>query len=576
MKNAWELIRSIKNWLWQNFNCIIYNPSIFIPCIVTIIYFSYIIFFVFFNNQDIWEHFGLLLGLIALIYAIVCAESSKDQLDKAQEGLNKIQLDYWITRGNDLYKEKKYFDADVSFERAININSEDIRIWINKASSLKAQKKLDDALDAINKAIDIDLNNADAWNIKGVILSGIATQKQKKMDTKLFGRCMDIYKIPFIVENMFSENYVDPDSDSHGTWHNRRDLYLTQSITAINKAIKIRSEEMVHKPSNVLKDWLGNAWSNLGVSLSWLNRNDEAIEALNKAIEINANNANIWSNKGIVLWSNGKLSDAIQAFDEAIRLDPKHNQSWCIKGLIYLDAAISNEEAISYNDAIRCFTRVIEIDPLDQDTWINRGVALLRKGDNEEAIKSTEKALEINPKNHYAWLNLSICFLGLSRFEKALESVNKALELYNIDSLNWHNIYKYYINNRNYIDADYAYNNEFIINIEVSWILTLKGDIMSNLALWNRKRFVDALRAYDEAIEKYKLNTLACHGKFIALYLKGDIHNSKRAYLDAVSFAHLLNQNGPYIDAFEWPRYWRPSSNFPTWTNLYTTLRNQY
>ena len=231
-----------------------------------------------------------------------------------------------------------------------------------------------------------------------------------------------------------------------------------------------------------------------------------------------------------------------------------HKQSWFTKGLIYLEITPSSDEA-NFN-AIQCFNRVIEIDPLDQDSWINKGVALSRKADNKEAIKSIEKALEINPKNYYAWLNLGICFLGLGRFEKALYSVNKALELYNIKSLYWHNRYKSFIIDKNYIDAENAYNNEFIINVEISWVLTLRGDLISHLALWNQESFFNALRSYEEAIEKYRFNILAYCGKCVAFNFIGNRYYSQKAYLDAISFNHLLNQNTPYIDAFEWPRYW--------------------
>jgi Flp pilus assembly protein TadD/uncharacterized protein YegP (UPF0339 family) len=224
--------------------------------------------------------------------------------------------------------------------------------------------------------------------------------------------------------------------------------------------------------------------------------------------------------------------------------------------------AISSEEKISYNDAIRCFNRVIEIDPLDQNAWINRGVALLSKGDNKESIKSLEKALEINPKNYYAYLNIGICFLRSGKFEKALYFVNEALKLYNIESLYWHNKYNSFITDKNYIDADSAYNNEFIINVEMSWVLTLKGDIISRLALRNQESFLNALRAYEEAIGKYRFNILAWCGRCIAFNFIREPYYSRKACLDAISHAYLLNQNTPYIEIFEWPRHWR---SLPNW-----------
>lgn len=100
------LRRSIINSIWQNFNLHIHEPSTAILFAIIFSYLIYIFFFIRFNYQDILGHLGLLFGLIGLTYAKICADSSGEQLDKAQEGLNKIQLDYWITRGNDLYKEK--------------------------------------------------------------------------------------------------------------------------------------------------------------------------------------------------------------------------------------------------------------------------------------------------------------------------------------------------------------------------------------------------------------------------------------------------------------------------------------
>jgi len=265
--------------------------------------------------------------------------------------------------------------------------------------------------------------------------------------------------------------------------------------------------------------------------------------------------ANTWLDTGLT-YQFTELS-AHCPFDEAIRLDPMHKQSWFAKGLTYLDIALSSDKEIYYTNTIQCFNKVIEIDPLDQDAWINKGVALSRMDDNEVAINSMNKALEINPKNYYAWFDLSFCFIGLGRFEEALYPVNKALELYNINSSYWHNKYNSFTKEKNYIDADNACNNAFILNVEMSWVLTLKGDILSRLALWNQESFIDALIAYEEAIIKFKFNILARSGKCIALYALGHIYYSRKAYLDAVPFAHLLNQNTPYIDAFETPRYWR-------------------
>ena len=47
----------------------------------------------------------------------------------------------------------------------------------------------------------------------------------------------------------------------------------------------------------------------------------EAIQAYDKALEIDSNNASIWYNKGYALSSLGKSNEAIEAYDKAIQID---------------------------------------------------------------------------------------------------------------------------------------------------------------------------------------------------------------------------------------------------------------
>ena len=54
-----------------------------------------------------------------------------------------------------------------------------------------------------------------------------------------------------------------------------------------------------------------------------LSRDDEALKAFDKAIEINSTYIDARISKGLALSAHGMHDEAMQAFDEAIEIDPK-------------------------------------------------------------------------------------------------------------------------------------------------------------------------------------------------------------------------------------------------------------
>jgi tetratricopeptide (TPR) repeat protein len=90
-------------------------------------------------------------------------------------------------------------------------------------------------------------------------------------------------------------------------------------------------------------------WYNKGLALDNQGRYDEAIQAYDKAIEIDPRDKDIWNNKGIALYDQKRYSEAIQAYDKAIELDPKYAGVWFNKGngLAKLGLTIESNEAFA-------------------------------------------------------------------------------------------------------------------------------------------------------------------------------------------------------------------------------------
>jgi Flp pilus assembly protein TadD len=75
-------------------------------------------------------------------------------------------------------------------------------------------------------------------------------------------------------------------------------------------------------------------WFNKGIALEDLGKYDEAIQAFDKALELDPQNAEAWSEKGYALGELGKYDEAIQALDKAIELDPQNAEAWSEKGVV--------------------------------------------------------------------------------------------------------------------------------------------------------------------------------------------------------------------------------------------------
>jgi len=107
--------------------------------------------------------------------------------------------------------------------------------------------------------------------------------------------------------------------------------------------------------------------------------------------------AKSWIEKGDDLFVNqSKYSEAINAYDKAIELDPQNADVWYSKGyaLDYLD---------KYNESIEAYDRAIEINPKNEGAWNNKGFTLTQQGKFDEAIKTYDEAISINPLNWYRW-----------------------------------------------------------------------------------------------------------------------------------------------------------------------------
>ncbi len=297
------------------------------------------------------------------------------------------------------------------------------------------------------------------------------------------------------------------------------------------------------------EDWLKKGIESINKGSS-----EEAINAYDRALEINPDYADAWRGKASALGIQGKHQEAIQAFDKAIesydkiiKANPKDADAWYGRGAALDYRAVkmgffnnSTQERNMYREeAIRSFDNAIEINPKFAEAWKLKGAVLHMLGRYEEAAEAFNKALEIDPQLQGAQEGKALALAALGKKEEAEESYNKALEPYNkmIESANstqelteaW--LSKGFIlqDQGKYEDAVKALGNATNADPKNEMAWKIKG-----VLLWRElKKYDEAVDAFDKALQINPKDPLTWMNKGDALKALGREAEADEAYAKA-------------------------------------------
>jgi tetratricopeptide (TPR) repeat protein len=164
-------------------------------------------------------------------------------------------------------------------------------------------------------------------------------------------------------------------------------------------------------------DWFEKGYA-LGNSGKW----HEAIEANNKAIELNPTFVAAYNNRGNAYASLGNHRQAIKDYDRAIGLDPNYASAYNNRGNAY--SALGDNR-----QAIRDCGKAIELNPKIAQAYYNRGNAYFALGDNRQAIRDFDKAIDLNPNFAWAYYNRGNAYRGIGGSRQAIEDYKSAARL---------------------------------------------------------------------------------------------------------------------------------------------------
>jgi len=179
-----------------------------------------------------------------------------------------------------------------------------------------------------------------------------------------------------------------------------QNLYFSNSYVLFTRAVAVTKDNFV-------------AYNNLGETLRRLNRVDEAVICLGKAIALNPKYDAALNNYGACLVMKGDYINAGSYFSRAIAINPKYP-------LFYVNLGWTQYQRGYPDEAKKLLEKALELEPNDGNAHNILGAILAGQGKTEEAIRHFRIAVEKKPNDVEARMNLSRAYEKAGLYDRAI------------------------------------------------------------------------------------------------------------------------------------------------------------
>lgn len=249
----------------------------------------------------------------------------------------------------------------------------------------------EEAEKCLTEAISLNPNFADAYNNRALVYKNLGNLELALKDIRVASELVD-NALHFT--NLAHILIEMNDNDS--------------ALEASNKAIEIDIQCSAAYHNR------GHAYSNLGDDA-------QAIKEYTKSVEINPQNHIGFNNRGVCLEDLGQFEDALEDFNQAIYLKLKevylHNRASLYKKLGKLEKALED------------YKQILELNLGSVDTLIDISDAYQKIHQYDVALTFINQAIELDSSNPVLYCNRGAIYLRQEDFHKALECLDNAIAL---------------------------------------------------------------------------------------------------------------------------------------------------
>ena len=171
---------------------------------------------------------------------------------------------------------------------------------------------------------------------------------------------------------------------------------------------------------------------NSGIAKMESGNYDEAITDFDRAIELDADNAEAHSHRGSAKSHIGDIEGAIEDFDRAIEIDADDVGA-------YVQRAIGKQHKDDHQGAIADWSHALELKPDDGGWYVNRGMVKEIIGDYDGATADYNRAAEVEPNYEVAYIARAYIKRKQGDYEGAVADYDRVIELWPDDAAAYSN-----------------------------------------------------------------------------------------------------------------------------------------
>ena len=166
-----------------------------------------------------------------------------------------------------------------------------------------------------------------------------------------------------------------------------------------------------------------------GYAYYQLQKFTEAVNDLQAAIRVSSAEWADYSQLGIALYNLKRDDEAIQALLKALAMKPGHSVTAEYLAKAYFRRGIAALSAKQYEKALDSLRKSRDFNPKDGFVYYNIAEAHIFQKDYAEAEKSLNQALEMMPRSAEVFQRLGLVYEKQKKWDLALSSYQKAYEL---------------------------------------------------------------------------------------------------------------------------------------------------
>ncbi|MDP8262942.1 MAG: tetratricopeptide repeat protein [Candidatus Ancaeobacter aquaticus] len=330
-------------------------------------------------------------------------------------------------------KQGNYDEAIFEFKRALEVNPKYVKVMNNLGIVFAEKGEYEKALDSFNNALAIKENDPEAiYNIGMTYWKKIRDYDEAK---KYFQQYIQLrpndettYEVKKILgkidqdklihkqrtQEIMVEALSTPDDDTSEHYTRAVQLYTEGNIDKALSEFKIAAEKQENET---------NARIYMGVILNQKGRVDDAIEQLEKSIELTPDNPDAYYNLALIYDKvKNNSAKALTNYKKAIKYNKDYLDSYSRMGDIYARTG-------KIDKAMKQYEKTIELDTNYAKGYSNIGILFNSKGEYRKALDNIQKAIKIDPNDPIFYNNLANVYLENNNYTKARETIARAVEL---------------------------------------------------------------------------------------------------------------------------------------------------